>query len=368
MDKRNPILALLIVTTGLSGCGMNALRVQSASNVASLSESVSTEANRILSDAQDRRQDALVTLVASDPSCSPQFPLWIYTPDATFLPPRPGETKPSPPLCAAGKLAGPNYPGYTRVEFNMSPIAQDALRPTVDLIAAVGAYGQALSKVINEPKADITKELGEAIGLAEKAKAQAVALGVSGLPNLPSLTKDQIDTAGALIQMVYDLAREKRQVTAIAELHRKHSAKLGVACPAKQDADSPPCTERDGLLTKLRTQVQNWASIVSTGAAQADVESLNRAYLSERKDLSFEGRRAFVSLVLDAAKEPERIRKASEAFGESVAALSSANANLDRQLFSPNKEDKAAAGVITRQRIVSALSLVLKAVTAWKVI
>ena len=121
-----------------------------------------------------------------------------------------------------------------------------------------------------------------------------------------------------------------------------------------------------GILPDLAQQVNNWANIVSVGSQQLDVGNLNRAYQRERSSLEFEGRKAFLTLVSDAAKESERIKDAQVAFNDSLVTLSQANNDLGRQLLNPSKEDRAKAAVIARQRITHALGLILKAVAAWK--
>lgn len=369
MRLRQTIPTLLAASAMVGACGMNALRVQSAGTVGSLAANVSTEATRILNDAQKRRIDALTAIVASDPSCELVTPIWIYAPDENYLL-KPGETLGAAPLCSPGKVAEKNqdgtlkYKGYVPAALAFDPIDQDAIKPTIDLIAALSVYGQALEKVVNEPKADISKELDDALNLVEKAKAQASALGLLAIPKFGGISKEQKDTAVALIQMIYDLAREQRQVKAIAKIHEKHSTLLGVVCPVEAGAD--PCTASEGILSNLSKQVNNWAEIVTKGASQTEVEALQRAYRQESGKLGFEARRAFVLLIMEARQEPKRISAASKAFGESVVALSAANQTLGRLLNNPTAEDKAKASQITQQRLTNALILVLSAVSAWK--
>lgn len=363
---RKTLSTLLIASTILSGCGLNAVRVETASNVSTLASTVASQANAILTDAQHRRERALLTLVASDPSCSPQFPLWIYVPDGSARPTLPTKPGPAVALCADGQYGGITPPGFRRSQLDLSPNVEDAIKPTLELIAAVSLYNQALSKVIDSPKANIGKEIDDAITLAQDAQAQATALGFKGLPDFPGLTDDQIKTAEALLQMIYDLDHERRQVKAIGVIYAKQGVLMGIVCPLVAPGKTSDCVTHEGILPRLAAQVDNWVQIVSIGSNQLDTNSLARAYERERSSLGFEGRMAFVALISDASKENDRIKSARLAFRESLVALSSLNSDLDRQLNKPSKEDRAKAAVITQQRITRALSLVLKAVAAWK--
>lgn len=355
---------ILLVSAGpllLGGCGLNALRVQSAQQTASLADAVSSSAHLILSDAQARRNRALLTLVASDDSCSARFPLWIYVPEDAAAAAQPGIE-----LCADGSV-GKDPDGYKREKLDLSPLASDALRPTIDLLAALGAYEEALNKIVNAPKTDVAKELDQALALAQKAHAQASALGISGVPELPKLSDDQKKVAVALIQMIVDLAHEKKQVDYLRKVYPQYAAKLGHFCAPSEVAQ---CSDKQnkGLFKDLALQIDDWAKIVGQGASQITVNNLHRAYRKERKDLSFEGRIAFVTLIQEASKEVDRAKEAGDLFKQAVSGLSDEHENLGRRLYNPSADDKKQADAITRERIATALSLILKALSAWKVI
>jgi hypothetical protein len=344
----------------LTACGLNSVRVETAGQVAKLSDSVSTLATGIIDDAQARRDRSLISLVASDASCELTFPILIYAPNGLEAP----EPNVAVPLCADGAGAKAHQ-GYSIEKLDFNPLTTEAIRPTIDLIAATAAYGEALSKIVDRPKADVAKELDSVLSLAGKAHAQATALGIKGLPSLDILSEDQKKTATDLIQMVVDLEHERRQVKDIKLLYPKYAEKLGRFCSETDLTDDPKC-KNSGIYSNLGSQIANWSVVVSTGQAQINIINLQRAYRNERNGLSFEGRVAFLSLVQDAAKEPGRVQSAKKVFEEALGALSSANVVLGRQLFNPNKDDRQKAAKIAQERILNALSLVLKAVMAWK--
>lgn len=359
---RTNAFTVILASGLLAGCGLNAVRVQTAGEVAKLSSSVSESAKQIIDDAQRRRNQSLVSLIASDPSCEPTVPLLIFVPDEASPLPHPDAEKPAvvPPLCADG-VPGTNPPGYKKAELDLSPLATEAVKPTIDLIAAVSAYGQALSKIVERPKTDISVELESVLALANKALAQTEILGDSGLPNIANLAENQKSTALALIQFAIDLQYERQQVKDIRILYPKYSSKLGQYC----NQDDQGCVA-SGIYDELAQQVRLWSFAIAEGHAEINVGNMQRAYRRERNDLGFEGRRAFIVLVQDAAKEMSRIRHSSDQFEKAIVSLSKVNQELGRQLNNPSKKDREKAAAISRQRTINALSLILKAAAAWK--
>lgn len=355
------IAPVLLATATLNGCGLNAIIVESAENVGDLSEEIADSANAILQDAQARRQSALITLVASDPSCSPVFPVQILVPDGTPT------ARGSVPLCWEDG-SKPTPRGYRRQALDLSAIDMESISPTIDLIAAAAGYGEALTKIVDRPKTDVSATLNSALSLAQRAFTTANALGATNLPNLADITDEQKSTATELIQMIADLEREQLQVKDIRVLYDKHAAKLGQFCHKSITLPTGEVCRNSGIYADLGQAMTNWSRFVAKPSSQLERQNLRRAYDRERLSLGYEGRVAFVTLINEADKEPARIEKASDAFGQALAGLSEANRVLGRQLNNPSKEDRQRAAVISRQRIMNALSLLLKAATAWKVI
>jgi len=61
----------------LAACAINALRVERASKVAVASDAVVQQSREALEEVKARREQANISLVASDPSCFPAQKIWI---------------------------------------------------------------------------------------------------------------------------------------------------------------------------------------------------------------------------------------------------------------------------------------------------
>jgi hypothetical protein len=371
---RLKITFAIVASTLISSCGLQVLQVEQGGEVAGLASTVSSGATTILEDAEKRREQAFLSLVASDPSCEATIPLRIFVPTDAAVAPlapavaadarRPVAAQAKTGLCANG--AQEQRAGFTNEAFDFRPFATKAVQPTIDLITALGVYGSALNTIVSRPKTDVSKEVDRIIALANKASETAATLGISGIPGVPKLGDDQKATAVQLIQFVADLERERRQAKDIKKLYEKHAAEIGtLVLDAQGKIDD---ARSSGLLLKLAKQITTWSEIVAAGNAQIAVTSLQRAYRAERQTLSFEGRRSFVTLIREATKEPGRVEQASKNFLEAISGLSDANGELGMLLTDPTPEARARAAKITQARIVSAVSLIAKALAAWKVI
>ena len=170
----------LAAALALSGCAVDTLRIEGANDVATASTAVVTQANAALDRAKAQRQKAYATLIASDPSCLPISPLYLFVP---LGPPVKGA--PVAPLCADGP--DDKFPGYRVEKREADTIGAEALRPTVALVAALADYEAALAKVVAEPEPDVSKELQGIFDKASDARTIAELLSGSTLPKLPDL-------------------------------------------------------------------------------------------------------------------------------------------------------------------------------------
>jgi hypothetical protein len=190
-------ITLVVPTLLLAGCATNALRVESADEVSQLSRGLSIAAKIQLEAASQRRTQAYTSLIASDTSCQPNNPVYIYVRQNAGVKPA--------SLCAPDSVTP--IPGHDIVELDLGPIAAESLEPTYNLIGAIAAYGTALNKIVETPNADIAGDIATAIALAGRAEALAKGLGASGIPSVKALSDDQVKTASALLQFLSDLAR-----------------------------------------------------------------------------------------------------------------------------------------------------------------
>ncbi|MBV7257166.1 hypothetical protein KCG44_10270 [Pacificimonas sp. WHA3] len=341
---RRPVItraaAVALAAMSLQACGMNALRIESASTVGTRAGIVADVSRDALRQIEARRQQAFVTLVASDLSCEPVNPLMILVPTGAAI----GKT--DVPLCWGG---GGDVPaGYEVKALDFGAFPADAVQPTVDLIAAIAAYGGAMAKIAEQPNADIAADIADAIDLATRAEAHAAAIGLTKIRVAGRLSSDQVETAANLIALLRDLQRERRQVRDARRLYAERGAAMGET------------------FARLKRQLRMWEMIAGEGADQSIVTSLQRAYRNERAALSFEERQSLVTMVRGAALRAERAGEMALSVAKALDELQQANDALGRQLMAPSRDDAAQAAMLSRQRIGTALDLIVDAVSAWK--
>lgn len=156
---------LATVSFLLQGCGVDALRIDGASSVATTSATVVTQTNAVLDQAKARRERAYDTFIASDPSCPLTGDVYLFVPTSAPAAPPPATVgkdgkpvlPPSAPLCASGPNA--SFPGYRVEKMNAPVIGPLALKPTVALVGALADYEAALAKATSKTNTDLTKEL-----------------------------------------------------------------------------------------------------------------------------------------------------------------------------------------------------------------
>lgn len=338
---RIPIFALAFA---LGGCGINALTIQSASDVNVASQAVVTQAKAALDDASVRRERAYATLIASDTSCPLADPVKILVP---MGPPRPGS--PPAPLCWDPSPPAPEPAGYRVEEISFAPISNEALKPTLTLIGAVADYGDALAKIAGEPKPDVAKELEGIISKVNDVKTIATGLAGLKIPDISALGKEQLSTATNLAQFIAELVDEARRVKDIRAVVRKHEDKL------------------PGIIEQLRGQIGIWQTIVAKGYAQVTTNNVARAYSeAERKRMSFDERTAMVTLFRQTQRDANAVPILAAAFNRALDHFIEANTELRNLLDGkPTPEQRAEADRITADRILKGLKLVSEAVTAW---
>ncbi|MBV9932380.1 MAG: hypothetical protein JO013_15750 [Alphaproteobacteria bacterium] len=324
----------------LGGCAGNALRVEAASEVKTKADRFVADANAALEEAKARRLRANAAVVASDPSCEPLAVIVVQT--------RTRRGKGRVPLCApsiAPKL------GYDLQTLELRPISEEALKPTILLISAVGDYGAALGKIADRPDADISKELGSLAGKANSAAALAKAvLGKSVvIPDAEKLlASDQGKAATALLQFVERLANEQRKVRDINRYVAEHGDKVEQVVP------------------QLRQQMRDWILLVSQGDAEIYQRSLVRAYASERAKMNFDQRLAFATRVNESRAESAAAPARADAIDDALDAFAAAEKLLRERLagrFTP--EEKRRMAKIAGARMVEALGLIADTVIAF---
>ncbi|WP_375398030.1 hypothetical protein [uncultured Sphingomonas sp.] len=333
-----------VLLLSASGCAINALRLEGTNRVTLTANAVVTQANAALDSIKIHRQDALFTLIASDPNCPPVDEIYVFVPSG---PPIRGA--PLPPLCASDK--DQQLVGYRTKLLHFTSVSGDRLKPTVLMIGAVAEYAAALKAIADRPKTDVSAVLASAAQKAADAKALTDAVLPDVLPAIPNLETKQAKTATALAQFFVDLADEASRAKDVGSVYRKRAADI------------------DAILDSLKEEIVDWNSATTRAYAEIETSSLRRADINERNGLGFEARRAFLKLIQQAEFEQASIKKVADSFEEAVDALAAANGGLGKLLrgdLSP--EQRTQESRINEERIFKALKLTVDAATAWGVI
>ncbi|MGB3722397.1 MAG: hypothetical protein WA979_06200 [Pacificimonas sp.] len=354
MARQFTHIMILAAAALLSACGGNRLSVEQAGRTAVLATEIGAQTGAILSEARARREEAFHNLVASDPSCDPVTPLYIFVPTGPPVIPEDGEPAVTPPLCAPSATASwtsdTDPPVLYRSRDLEFPLITDlAVEPTVKLAAAVAAYGGALADIAETPEVDITGDIDTALGLANDALTLAEGLGASGAAEIVVLSGEQRQTATTLVNFLLQLRQEARQVEKIKELVRRDGAAVEEA------------------LASLGRQIELWNGIVARGYAGMSATALRRAYGGLKRTSDFGERKAFLALIADAEGAKARADIASGRFRTALADMSVSHVELKQIVFdAPTVEQRRRIAQINRGRLRQGLTLIGKAVASWK--
>jgi hypothetical protein len=337
----------LIGSLLLPGCvATSAVTGQAAVDVAGMATRLSSDAGAVLEAAEARRRDAWMALIASDPSCAPVQPIRVYVP---LRPPVP----PLPPTCV---VTGPDgrdraFPGWSVAELDFAPAQAAAIQPTIDMMAAVAAYGAALSAAAAPtPARDIGAQLEKALALATRARNTAVALGATQVPDPARLlSSDQAEVATGLMTLIQRARQEARAVSRIRAAFAQ---------------DRPTV---DATLARLKAQLGQWQGIIAEGFVDVAINSMKQAYRREAPRLGFDGRRRRLEAIAATERLHADATAANVQFAAAADALVAANAELAGLLAGrPSPERRAQAARIGRERAAAALDLLARGLAAWK--
>ena len=336
---RRATIFLLCAFT-LADCGGTPLRIEGADAVATSADAFVKSANGALDDAKAKRAQANATLVASDISCDPLSRVNIYVPNGK--PRAPGRA----PLCARG--SAPRL-GYDLEEIDLRPISEEALKPTVALIGALGDYGAALSKITKRPKTDVSAEIARVASKAQEAIDLLNGVAHLQIPGVDTvLAEKQRNAAVALLQFAVNLSEEQKKVDDISKYVAEHGHEV------------------DAIIPQLREQMSIWVKDYAQGDAQIVQNNLVRAYRDGRSTWDFDRRLTMVQTISAA-------RSAAAAYPARMAALdkglndfAQAQAELRRLLRGEfNAKERRRIAQIEQQRMLEALGLMARAVTAF---
>lgn len=265
MHLRVVYLAALI----LSGCAANTVRIEHAGTVSTQAAEVVKGTKAYVATVQARRRDAVIALVASDPSCKWGSTLYMDT----QWTPRP------PPAPAVGLCDVSHVPEERRVPIDLRPIQPEALKALTLTVAGVATYQAALAEILADKPTDAKQDIDTALSTLTTATADLNRIAGSKLIDLGQLLTDRSKTMKGLIGTLIELQQTQLKVdkvnkvvgatnttaliddlnTALANLSRLQAANsetyalLGVKMAYANEAPHSTFAERTELIRQIAT-------------------------------------------------------------------------------------------------------------------
>lgn len=219
---------LMTVLFGLSACAINQLRVESARGVAGAA-TVATAATRSYLDQVDAAQVRVsLDLIALDPNCTDRS-FVQRTPQLALV--RDPAQPPRGWLCRPQASAA-TFPQFIRI----GPVTPE-LEPTLAAVDALGAYGAAITDMLDEEAPDPAKQLADAFELARSAEL-LLRTGFGGTALVPAADDKRLIAVTGFISLIATLDRERDQVRRLRIIASE--------------------TDSTALIAALREHLSNW--------------------------------------------------------------------------------------------------------------
>jgi hypothetical protein len=205
-------IAPLLLLTGLSGCAINALRVEYAGNVGAAGQAAADGARTFLALAGQTRDEANIEIIVADPACAQ--PGAIFRPDLTVVSatPRTGD------FC---KQITPQDDSNRVTRFSTLDPTED-LASALDLIEVLIGYTDTLADIAAEEPIDATRRIDQTLETASALEDAFNALlsrqgGVTPAPNDP-----RVIAVKDFLSLVLALQKEADQVVQLRAVLAKN--------------------------------------------------------------------------------------------------------------------------------------------------
>ena len=333
--------ALLLM---LSGCAINALRTEAAADVATKSQVAAGASRLYLQRVAETRTATDLDLIALDPACAPNHPYPRLIPRLELVK--------DPKLPPRGWLCAPSpQPGVTSpVPLMLAPIGSE-LEPTLLLVNALGAYGSAITEILEKKGADPAGDIASALMLARSAEGLLRA-GFGGDAVVPAADDTRLTALTDFISFLTELRNEADKVAQLRALI---------------DEDPGSAT----LIASLRNHLQAWEIGRRSDANLRFVIAGALLGQSARIDppLPASQRREFAQVYYTQAAARIDAAKLAPAIDETLAGIAEADSSFREVLkenpkLSPKQRKRLAE--ITRERLVRAFDSLAALVLAAK--
>ncbi|MEP9358449.1 hypothetical protein [Sphingomonas sp. KR3-1] len=332
-------ISIWILPVALAGCAMNALRVEVAGTVAAQAKTATAAARAYLGTVQETRDSFNSDLIGIDGLCAPDSAYIRLKPDyAAFV--QGGD--PAGWLCARDASAE-TY----QAPIDLAPIDR-GLDPDFALINAIGAYGDAITAIVDDKSGDPSADIAGAIALARAGEGLIDALS-GAKPVIPGEDDPRSKAANGLITLLGQLANEQHQVNRLRAL-----------------AASSGSTE---LIATLRRHLASW----EIGRRTDNNMRLVVAKILFAQTLTGHpgpsARQAALATYYARSKQTSAATSLGDAIGAALDDLSAADEHLRNVLRDNPKlsdKDRAELARITRQRLTTAFNALTALILAIK--
>jgi len=329
-------ISLLFV---LPGCALNAVRTEYAASVSTQGQAVAEASAQFLDRVDEGRTKISVEMIAADPACAQSPALFRRSPDLSAVS--------SGWLCA--------YPGTSFASnasrLSLQPLAPD-LEPTLDLIASLSAFSDALGKIVEAEVPDAAKPLTDALELARAAEGSLRALA-GGKPIVPAIDDGRLTAITGFISFVGKLQGEGGKVKEIRALLSENPKGAELVIDALREH-----------LELFNNEMQADAGLRS-GISGA----LLRRAVDAKPPVSADTRRKAAETYYTLQQTSRSQARLYPALGDALNKLQEADADLRRVIVdnpSLSAKERRRIAEINRQRVIEALNHVTSVITAFR--
>jgi hypothetical protein len=338
---RRAFIVIALATT-LTGCGFNSIRLARASDVSEAGTTAVAKARDFMQQVAAARNEANVSLVASDEGCP-----WAQT-----IVLRGDGRPPAKSICMP--VGSQPDPRFGDLEISLEPIPDAQLKPTLDTIAALASYVQAVNTIVARKDPDVSGDLADAYGKAIQAQADLAALVGSKTKLIPQLSDAQKGAIKGLIDLVVQLSNEQQKVRDLTKLVQAQNANVST------------------IIDTLKASLDTWA----TGSLTSDLQMTDADFIHMGRQLGkqppvykgYDARRAVIERAIASHRAVAAIPAVTAAIKKSLDDVADAQKDLvDGLSAHPHwtAKERAQAAAINRARLRAALHAIAAAAAAF---
>ena len=331
---------LMVVLFGLSACAINQFRVESARGVAASAAVAAAATRSYLDEVDAARIRVALDIIALDPNCQ-NGAYFLDSPAIERL------TDPARPprgwLCVRDKTSA------TSARAVIGPAAPE-LAPTLALIDALGDYGAAITKIVDDKQPHPAKDLADALKLAGAAEGLLRA-GFGGTPLVPAADDKRLAAVSGFIELIQEIQSDKDRAERLTRLAGE--------------------SESGELIAALQDHVRIWERARASSAGFSRTIAVTVYGASARIDppLPAKERRDYAAALYAADANLAQGATLAPAIDETLEALANEDQAFRNSLGNPphlNADQQRRLGELTRARLIAVFDALTSVMTAAK--